>query len=325
MVPTENRNRASTLAIPAWFIMLALLLIGLRLYAKLTQTQAPAGSGIAWLTAEEYDKEKNSTAQKDKELILYEFTADWCGPCKKRERTTFRTPAIIKDINNNFIPVRVDLTTEIAQNKPAVKKLTEEFDVDSVPLCVITLKSGEFVANDHWLFSTEFSDFLKNSKEEAENVRAEIMLAQGDTLGAYNHLSPTLKEMKEAICWTNESEYVMYHHLLCQLNRQTEIEPLMEKACAKTDENRDSTDPYYSKWLAKMNSYLRGQISESTLLEANRYDMDKAACQLAIGLKALRAGEKSKAIKALHQSAILSAKGYHSDKLAELLIKELDK
>lgn len=40
--------------------------------------------------------------------VLMEFTADWCGYCKRMEKTTFTDPGVVAFISQNFIPVRVD-------------------------------------------------------------------------------------------------------------------------------------------------------------------------------------------------------------------------
>ncbi|MFQ6007944.1 MAG: thioredoxin family protein [Candidatus Zixiibacteriota bacterium] len=59
---------------------------------------------IHWLS---YDVglEKAKANQKH---IFIDFTAKWCGWCKKMDRETFSKPEIIQMINDNFIPVKVD-------------------------------------------------------------------------------------------------------------------------------------------------------------------------------------------------------------------------
>jgi len=69
---------------------------------------------------------------------------------------------------------------------------------------------------------------------------------------------------------------------------------------------------------------LLGKITDEQLLQLARYDNDRANFYLAIGLKDLRESHKEKAIKALHQSSIYSAKSYMSDRLAEFLSRELE-
>jgi len=37
-----------------------------------------------------------------------EFTAEWCGYCKRMEKTTFTNPQVVAFLSDNYLPVRVD-------------------------------------------------------------------------------------------------------------------------------------------------------------------------------------------------------------------------
>ena len=47
-------------------------------------------------------------AQKEDKLILLNLEAVWCHWCHVMDETTYRDPEVLKEINQNFIPVRVD-------------------------------------------------------------------------------------------------------------------------------------------------------------------------------------------------------------------------
>lgn len=325
----QTKKSSSTLTIPVWFIVIVCWLLSFRVYAKLTQAAAPVGKGVAWVSPEQCEALLKRPGGPGKDLILYEFTADWCPGCKKRERVYFRAPSVISEINNNFIPVRVDLTTEQLSELPATKLLTDKFEVSSIPYSVITLSTGQKVDDDRYSFRQTFNDFIVKSIERSHPVKAKLALVRGDYQAAIKELSKELIAGDIAVSRYECDDYLMVHHLLIMLHRQSEIEPMMQKCFAKTTDYYKKYDEDKSKaaldWLKDINSYLRGQISDKQLIAGAKYEHDKANCYLAIGLSKLRSGEKSEAIKALHQAAVLSSKSYRSDGLSEPLVESLDK
>ncbi|MFA6555190.1 MAG: thioredoxin family protein [Candidatus Obscuribacterales bacterium] len=322
----QTKGKINTLTIPVWFIVLVCWLLSFRVYAKLTQDAAPRDKGVAWVTPTQLDEMAKKPGGLNKELILYEFTADWCPPCKKRERTVFRAPAVISEINSNFIPVRVDLTNAALCNIPATKNLTQLFSVNSIPRCVITLKSGEKVDDDRYLFGDKFASFITRSRDSANTVRAKLALAKGRNDEALALLTADLVKGNVMIDRDSCTEYLMCHHLLLVTKHQAEVEPMMQKALAKTsDYYRQTSDKDALSWLRELNKYLRDEINDEQLLKSITYGGDRSIYYLAIGLKQLRLGDKVKALKALHQAAVLSAKHYNSDGLSEPLVHELEK
>jgi thiol-disulfide isomerase/thioredoxin len=191
---------------------------------------------VAWITPVQFEQMAQKPGGIKKGLVMYEFTADWCPPCKKRERTVFRAPKVISEINDNFVPVRVDLTNEALSSIPATKNLTERFSVSSIPRCIVTLASGEKVDDDRILYSDKFSDFITASIKKADTVRAKVDLAKGNYQQAIAKLEPGSSHWQ---CWTSRrydsSDYLMCHHLLLVPNkRQAEVEPMMQKAFEKS-------------------------------------------------------------------------------------------
>ncbi|MDG1896807.1 MAG: thioredoxin family protein [Fuerstiella sp.] len=69
------------------------------------------------------------TANDGNRLVLMKFTADWCGPCKRYERETFSRPVIAEFVNQNFVPVLVDIDKR--------KELAKQLKVDRVPAVLI--------------------------------------------------------------------------------------------------------------------------------------------------------------------------------------------
>jgi len=47
-------------------------------------------------------------ASKSNKIIMIDFMAEWCPPCKNMDKITFSNTSIIKK-SNDFIPVRIDV------------------------------------------------------------------------------------------------------------------------------------------------------------------------------------------------------------------------
>lgn len=100
------------------------------------KAQAPAekSDGINWLA---YDDGLKKAKAENKHVFI-DFTAKWCGWCKKMDRETFHEPEVIDLINQSFVPVRVDGDSphelDINGYKITEKSLTRnEFGVRGYP------------------------------------------------------------------------------------------------------------------------------------------------------------------------------------------------
>ena len=58
-------------------------------------------------------------ASKSNKLIMIDFMAEWCPPCKEMDKTTFLNINIIKK-TNEFIPIRIDVDKQ--------KNIAEEYN-----------------------------------------------------------------------------------------------------------------------------------------------------------------------------------------------------
>jgi len=105
---------------------------------------------------------------KAKELnkhIFIDFTAKWCGYCKKMEKEAFADSTVITLLNNDFIPVKVDGDS---QNELDIKgyKITEqnltrqEFGVTGFPTFWFLTPDGNKLTN---LRGYRTTDFMKEA------------------------------------------------------------------------------------------------------------------------------------------------------------------
>ena len=95
-------------------------LIAVMLFAVMIPATALAG-GIQW---QSFDKGMAMAKEQGKNVVLY-FHADWCGYCKKMEKTTFKKASVIDYINKNFIAITVDSDKE--------KKIAKDYGVRGLP------------------------------------------------------------------------------------------------------------------------------------------------------------------------------------------------
>jgi thiol:disulfide interchange protein len=71
--------------------------------------------------------------------ILYDFSADWCGPCQTMKAEMFAHRETAEAIERVVIPVRVlDRAAEEGSNPPDVAALQKKFGIEAFPTMIIT-------------------------------------------------------------------------------------------------------------------------------------------------------------------------------------------
>lgn len=80
-----------------------------------------------------------SRAAAEGRPIVIDFYADWCGPCKAMESTTFRDAAVIERLND-MVPLKVDVEQH--------GDLAERFGVMMPPTTVVTDSAGNPLASE---------------------------------------------------------------------------------------------------------------------------------------------------------------------------------
>lgn len=72
-----------------------------------TKSEKPKKEQNEKIDWQAYDIGLKKALDEDKHVFI-DFTAKWCGYCRKMEREVFTDPRIIDLLNNDFVPVRVD-------------------------------------------------------------------------------------------------------------------------------------------------------------------------------------------------------------------------
>ena len=81
-------------------------------------------------------------AKQKQKPILYDFTADWCPPCRTLDRELWANEDIARIVNRDFVAVRVDASNKEPDLDPAVAALKKRYGVDVFPTLVITHADG---------------------------------------------------------------------------------------------------------------------------------------------------------------------------------------
>jgi thiol:disulfide interchange protein len=75
--------------------------------------------------------------------LLYDFTADWCGPCLMMQAEIFSDPQSAARVDSLCVPVRVrDRLREEGRNPAAVDSLEERYQVRAFPTLVVASADG---------------------------------------------------------------------------------------------------------------------------------------------------------------------------------------
>lgn len=150
---------------------LVVLLAGATIIAQNeSKTDKPSADEIQWVP---YDVGLERAAAENKHVFI-NFTAAWCGFCKKMDRETFSKPEVIEMINTYFVPVEVDGDSK------------NELDVDGYKITESNLTKREYGVRGYPTFW-----FLKSD---------------GTKLGMISGYRPA-EVMIEALTFVKEEQY----------------------------------------------------------------------------------------------------------------------
>ena len=150
--------------------------------AATPNTPAVGAADIVW-----YDYDDGlKLAQKTGKKIFLEFTAKWCGYCKRMHATTFKDPDVIKMFNDNYINVSVDGDSPDTLNIDGLitseRAMAKEWKVSGYPTYWFVTPTQEKLASitgyrpkealfdildymkDETYKTVKFEDFMKNKQ-----------------------------------------------------------------------------------------------------------------------------------------------------------------
>lgn len=141
---------------------------------------------IDWL---KYDDGLEVAKDKGKKVFV-EFTAKWCGYCKKMHATTFKDPDIIKLLNTYYVTVSVDGDSRDSLNvegwMTTEQRLARQYRIRGYPTYWVLTPDAEPIApirgyrdaetmnqildylKDDLYKTVEFKDYLSQKRREAQ-------------------------------------------------------------------------------------------------------------------------------------------------------------
>lgn len=114
---------------------------------------------VQWQTPETFAQVASSSTKP----VLYDFSAVWCGPCKRLAADVFADAEAAAYINENFTPVQV---MEPNGEAPAsVKQLQNKFGITGYPTLIVAA-NGQLKSTVGYGGKDATLDFLKESLAE---------------------------------------------------------------------------------------------------------------------------------------------------------------
>ena len=112
---------------------------------------------IDWVN---YTPQRFEDALRDEEVVVMDFTAEWCLNCKWLERNVLHDPAVVKVLDqDSVVAMKVDLT---GNNEPGNSKLKDVGRL-TIPLLVIFTPDGRESFKSDFYTTQQVIDAVKNA------------------------------------------------------------------------------------------------------------------------------------------------------------------
>ena len=88
-----------------------------------------SGTGVSFQNSD-YNQVLNAAKSQNK-LVLLDFTAPWCHPCKRMDRETFTDETLSQYVNDRFVSYKVDVKYFDAMD------IADKFNVKAYPTILV--------------------------------------------------------------------------------------------------------------------------------------------------------------------------------------------
>jgi thioredoxin 1 len=178
-------------------------------------------------------------AKSENKLLIIKFTAEWCGPCKQMDKTTWRNQDVFDWARDNAIVIAVDVDKDT--------KTSEQHKIKAMPTMVAYRDGVEFDRTVGYMDASTTLSWMKDVKEGKSKAAAARERAK-DTKG-----KSVQDRMSDARSLLQADDYATALPLLIDLwNNMARDEPSMsavrvsffvgdiEQACTEHAPTRDA-------------------------------------------------------------------------------------
>ncbi|UXP34050.1 thioredoxin fold domain-containing protein [Reichenbachiella agarivorans] len=120
---------------------------------------AQGEKSIKWLGIEE----AQTLAKENAKPIFVDFTAEWCGWCKKMDQTTFSDVKVAKVMNEGYYAVKLDFESkdkfEFKGKKITAKELAQRMEISGLPTMIVL--SSDLSSHQKIVGYKKSDDFLE--------------------------------------------------------------------------------------------------------------------------------------------------------------------